>query len=237
MENAINSKSKLKVAGNVIFWVVLGLVLIYSVLALFSDQDKNSSTFLGVSVLSVQSNSMSPTFDEGDLIFIDTTFNVDDLLENDVISYRMTLVTPDGPVDIYNTHTIKEINEIGGIKWFTTHGDNNPEDQLEIVFEGDIIGVWNGKVWSNLGSFTDGLVSFLKSGTGFLLFIVLPCFAFLVYEIIRFVKVVSDYNVQKALGSRVQMQEDALAMARAQLEAETKVKIKPKEKKEEEPTE
>ncbi|HOP57668.1 MAG TPA: hypothetical protein PLD07_05380, partial [Bacillota bacterium] len=71
-----------------------------------------------------------------------------------------------------------------------------------------------------MGTFID----FLKSSTGFFLFIVLPCLAFLVYEIFRFVKVYSQYQVQKSMNDRVQMQEEALAAARAQLEQEQKEK-------------
>lgn len=142
----------------------------------------------------------------------------------------MTVNTTDGPVLIYNSHRITEVRDVDGVLWFDTQGDYNTSPDTSPVFQSDIVGVWKGAVWSNLGSFTDGFIKFLKSTVGFLLFIVIPCFAFLVYEVIRFVKVVSDYNVQKALGDRVQMQEDALIAARAQLEQEAlEKKVKKKE--------
>jgi len=64
----------------------------------------------------------------------------------------------------------------------------------------------------------------------------MPCFAFLVFEVIRFVKVVSDYNVQKAVGDQTALKEEAIAIAKAQLEAEQKAKVEKVEepKKEEE---
>jgi len=58
----------------------------------------------------------------------------------------------------------------------------------------------------------------------------MPCFAFLIYEVIKFVKVVSDYNVQKALGDRVGLQEEAIAIAKAQIEAEQKAKAEAEKK-------
>jgi len=224
MENIKKQKNTLKLVGNILFWVVLGLVVVYSAIALFSEQEANSTSVFGISSLSVQSDSMAPTFEEGDLIFIDTSFSIDDLAEGDVITYRLQIEIDGELYTIFNSHRIESVNVIGGTKWFVTKGDNNVIADEDGVFQNDIIGVWTGSVWSGAGAFFDGLIGFLKSATGFFLFIVLPCFAFLVYEVIKFVKVVSDYNVQKAVGDRVKFKEEALAAARAELEAELKAK-------------
>ena len=223
MENITKKKATWKLIGNIAFWVVLGFVFVYAVFALFTKQDNNASSFFGRATLSVQSDSMSPTFERGDLIFVDTEFEYADLVKDDVITYK-TLVEIDGEeVLIYNSHRIQSVSVIDGVYWYTTDGDN-PLAEEELVFQNDIYGVWTGKSLSGWGTFTDGFVNFVKSPVGFLLFIVLPCFAFLVYEIIKFVKVVSDYNVQKALGDQVKLKEEAVALAKAQLEAEQKAK-------------
>ncbi len=230
METITKKKATWKLIGNIAFWVVLAFVFFYAVFALFTKQDENTSSFLGIATLSVQSDSMSPTFKKGDLIFVDTKFEVSKLDVDDVITYK-TMVEVEGvEYLIYNSHRITEKRVVDGVYWFTTDGDN-PLAVAEDVFQSDIYGVWNGRKLSGFGTFTDGFVDFVKSPIGFFLFIVLPCFAFLVYEVIKFVKVVSDYNVQKALGDQVKLKEEAVALARAQLEAEQKAKAEEKSKK------
>lgn len=230
METITKKKATWKLIGNIAFWVVLAFVFFYAVFALFTKQDENTSSFLGIATLSVQSDSMSPTFKKGDLIFVDTKFDVSELDKDDVITYKTNVEINGEEYLIYNSHRITEKTVIDGTYWFTTDGDN-PLAVEELVFQSDIYGVWNGRKLSGFGTFTDGFVDFVKSPIGFFLFIVLPCFAFLVYEVIKFVKVVSDYNVQKALGDQVKLKEEAVALARAQLEAEQKAKAEEKSKK------
>lgn len=214
-----NTKKVLKIVGNVLFWLVLLLIVFYTVISLLSKQDSNRFTIFNTETLAVQSDSMSPTFKKGDLIFIDTHFVADDLQEGDVITYRMQVTDDTGAlVTIYNTHRIIDISN--DRLWFYTQGDNNDIPDPSAVVANDIVGIWTGAKLLGIGQFVD----FLKSSVGFFIFIVLPCFAFLVFEIIRFIKIISEYNVQKALGDRVKLQEEAIAMAKAQLEAEMKAK-------------
>jgi len=227
MENIKKQKNTLKLVGNILFWVVLGLVVVYSAIALFSEQEANSTSVFGISSLSVQSDSMSGTFEEGDLIFVDTTFDVQEVDVDDVITYRMTVELDGDTYTVFNSHRVvgKVSYDDGDTWWFQTKGDKTGATvDAALTFQTNVVGVWTGSVWSGAGAFFDGLIGFLKSATGFFLFIVLPCFAFLVYEVIKFVKVVSDYNVQKAVGDRVHFKEEALAAARAELEAELKAK-------------
>lgn len=223
MENITKKKAAWKLIGNIAFWVVLAFVFFYAVFALFTKQDENTSSFLGISTLSVQSDSMSPTFNKGDLIFVDTKFEYSELSVGDVITYKTYVEVNGEEYLIYNSHRITDVDVVDGVYWYTTDGDN-PLAVEELVFQSDIFGVWNERKLTNFGTFTDGFINFVKSPIGFFLFIVLPCFAFLVYEVIKFVKVVSDYNVQKALGDQVKLKEEAVALAKAQLEAEQKAK-------------
>ncbi len=236
MEKITKKGFNLKKVLNILFYVFLVLVVFYSVLALFSNQDSNSMTVLGVSSMTVQSDSMSGTFEQGDLIFIDTTFDIEELEVGDVITYSMFVTSTEGLlIKVYNTHRITEINIIDGVYWFTTRGDN-PEitaNDPSPVFMNDILGVWNGGKVANLGTGIDSLVTFLKSPTGFFLFIVLPIFAFLVYQAVRFVGLVSDYKTQKTLGDRVSIEEEAIKIARAQIEAEMRAQASKEKQKEE----
>ena len=226
MGNVMENKATVKKVLNIVFYVVLAIVFIYAMFGLFSKKESNYMSFLGIASMSVQSDSMTGTFEEGDLVFIDTTFDAADLVEKeDVITFKTFEIIEGKTVYYYNTHRIDDIYESGGVLRFVTKGDKDGlgTDPIHLKEE-DIIGVWTGKSISGFGKFTDGFTDFLKSGLGFFLFIVVPCLAFLVYEVVKFVKVYAAYNVQKSTQDRVKMQEEALAAARAQLEAEAKAK-------------
>ena len=231
MENITKKKATWKLIGNIAFWVVLAFVFFYAVFALFTKQDENTSSFLGIATLSVQSDSMSPTFEKGDLIFVDTNFEYSELIVGDVITYKTSVTVDEETYLIYNSHRITDVNLVDGVYFYTTDGDN-PLAVEELVFQSDIYGVWKGTKLTGFGSFTDGFIDFVKSPIGFFLFIVLPCFAFLVYEVIKFVKVVSDYNVQKAVGDQTALKEEAIKIAKAQLEAEQLAKVEASKKEE-----
>ncbi|MDC7242485.1 MAG: signal peptidase I [Sphaerochaetaceae bacterium] len=226
MEN-IQEKNKIKYRiANIVFWIVLAVVAIYSVVALTSSDDSETSIF-GQTAFTVQTDSMSPTFEAGDLIFVDTDFELSEIEVGDVITYQ-TLIDVDGDGEaelVYNSHRVTEIIiQDDGDFQFVTQGDNNSSVDDEVVNGSYVRGVWTGKVWSNMGGVIDGIVSFLKSGTGFFIFIVLPCLAFLVYEVVRFVNVMTEYKTQEALAGREKLKEEALALARKQLEEEAKKK-------------
>lgn len=220
----------LKTIGNVVFWLVLVFVVAYSVVALFSKEEANLRSVLGINMLSVQSNSMKPTFEEGDLIFIRTNKPISEITVGDVITYEDLVPTTGGEsVKIFNTHRVTAVNIINNAYWFNTQGDNEAPD-LSPVFQSDVIGVWTGGKISGFGFFADSFLGFLKSSLGFFLFVVLPCLLFLVYEVYRFIRVMSDYNVQKAVGNQDSIREEAIALAKAQLEAEIRKELEEKTK-------
>lgn len=224
MEKVQENKNVWKKVLNIAFYVVLAIVFIYAMFALFSQKEENQITFFGITSLAVQSDSMKPTFEEGDLIFIDESFDSADLEVGDVITYEDFMITDEGTITYYNTHRIVSIDDSGSIMRFTTKGDNNPTNDPRQITENEIVGVWTENTWSNFGSFAEGFTGFLKSSLGFFLLIVLPAVAFLVYEVIRFVKVYSDYNNKKHVADRVKLQEEAIQEAKRQLEEEQKNK-------------
>ncbi|XMB71921.1 signal peptidase I [Mycoplasmatota bacterium WC30] len=230
-EKDTTKKRKSRVA-NIVFWVVLAIVAIYSVIALVSTDD-GVTTLFGGNAFTVQTDSMSPTFDKGDLIYIDTDVNVDTILVDDVITYQILLdVNGDGEDEwVYNSHRVINIEEDpNGYLHFTTKGDNNALADEGNIHESYVIGVWTEKVTKNIGGIIDGIVGFLQSGTGFFIFIVLPCLAFLIYEIVKFIGVMTEYKTQQILTDRVKLQEEALVMAKAQLEEEARLQALEKEK-------
>lgn len=220
MENVKGKNSKLKKIGNIAFYVVLGIVVIYALFALFSEKEENQISFFGITSMSVQSDSMEPNFYEGDLIFITKDFKVSELEEGDIITYY------DPQIDEYNTHRIELHEDLGnGTYRITTKGTNRDfVDSLRIIASDSnpdrIIGVWNGGKIGGFGSFVDGFTDFIKSSLGFFLLIVLPAVGFLAYEVVRFVKIYAEYNNKKTMEDRVKLQEEAIAEAKRQLEEE-----------------
>ena len=229
MENVKEKNSTLKKVGNIAFYVVLAIVLIYALFALFSSKDDNKISFFGITSLAVQTDSMTPTFDEGDLIFIDTSFDAADFVAGEEDGTVITYYTYDSVNDIYyyNTHRIVDTVEVGGVTRYITRGDKYDGEEFNDerrVVESEILGVWTGRSISNFGSFADGFTNFIKSSLGFFLLIVLPAVAFLAYEVFRFVKIYAEYNTQKDRADRVKLQEEAIAEAKRQLEEEQKNK-------------
>jgi signal peptidase I len=225
----MENNTTLKKVLNIVFYVVLAIVFIYAIFGLFSKKEDNSISFLGISSMTVLSDSMTGTFEEGDLIFINRNFDVADLSDEtgneSIITYRTSTVEDGKTIYFYNTHKIEEIYTSGGVTRYKTIGTKPgaTTDPVHLL-EGDIYGVWTGTAWSGFGSFIDGFTNFLKSSLGFFLLIVVPCLGLLAYEGFKFVKIYADYNVQKHKVDRVKMQEEAIAEAKAQLEAEAKAK-------------
>jgi signal peptidase len=157
-ESTLIKNNKVKKILNITFYVVLFIVFVYAIFGLFSEKDENSISFLGITSMSVQSDSMSPTFDKGDLIFVDTDFNPEDLLPGDVITYRKSEVIEGNIVYYYNTHRIDQKIDYGTRIQFITKGDN--EDQTDpFIWEDDIYAVWTGKSVANFGGFVDGFTA------------------------------------------------------------------------------
>jgi len=231
MKEIVTPKKKRYKIANIVFWIVLAIVAIYSVVALTSTDDGVTSIF-GNTAFTVQTDSMSPTFEKGDLIYVDTDFNVEDIKVGDVITYNALIdVNGDGEAElVLNSHRIVSIEEdVNEYLHFITQGDNNTLQDSGSVHENHVVAIWNGKVTGNLGGIIDGIVGFLKSGTGFFIFIVLPCFAFLIYEVYKFVNVMADYKSQQTLESRVKLQEEAVALAKKQFEEEARLQALEKE--------
>ena len=83
--------------------------------------------FLGLKSFVIVSESMEPTINPGDAIFIKEVPQ-NELKENDIISFR------DG--DIINTHRIVRINDNNGNITYTTKGDNNKnEDRVAVSYD------------------------------------------------------------------------------------------------------
>ena len=108
-------KKTLSVIGNVILWLFVIFAEFVTVLVFSSQSNKDGiSNVFGKSLITIQSDSMKPTFQTGDLIIDQVLTNADKtmLQPGDVITYYVDLYG-DGISEL-NTQRIVERYEEGG---------------------------------------------------------------------------------------------------------------------------
>ena len=173
---------------SVILWAIILLAALYAFTTMATKDDQSVSRILGYTPMTVESDSMKPTFCKGDLIFIKKC-DTSKLKEGDIITFHTII---DNQYAL-NTHRIQKIEEVNGVRSYTTIGDNNNgvADQ-HVISDGDIVGKYVGHI-SNLGK----VMSFLSSSMGFLIVIVLPMLLFFVYQVYNLIMI--SIRLKKAI--------------------------------------
>ena len=142
---------------------------------------------------------MSPTFDEGDLIFSDMLTKEEKRTLNvgDVITFHADL-DGNGSTEL-NSHRIVEINydSTGAVDSYVTKGDNEETnfmaDKNPVKWQ-NVIAKWgeDDKI-ANVG----GFISFLQTPKGFLITIVFPLSIFFLYELYVFIRTLLSLKKKK----------------------------------------
>ena len=210
---------------SVVMWIIILVSALYAFTTLATKDDGSVSNLAGFTPMTVQSDSMSPTFDQGDLIVIKQC-DTSSLQVGDIVTFH-TIV--DGQYAL-NTHRIVSIDELNGMHSFTTKGDNNDIADQHVISDGDIVGKYVLKI-PYLGKVMD----ILSSSMGFLIIIVIPMLLFFIYQVYHLVIV--GMNLKRAMAEEERQAraveivdsmdasaDDALAKAAAaQAEAEAKL--------------
>jgi len=181
-------KKVIKIIVDVLAWIVLICAFLITILVFSASKNNGIPQLFGIMPMTVQSDSMVPTFKKGDLLFVKES-DLMDLKKDDVISFYMIV---DGN-RIINTHRIVEVEESGSSKSFITRGDNNPANDPSPVSPSDIIGVWKGGKISGGGN----IIDFLRTRTGFFIFIVIPMAIFFLFELYKFITVLIETKKPK----------------------------------------
>lgn len=181
-------------------------------------QDYNIPSLFGIGLLSVQSDSMDMTTgneDEHIAKIKKDSFEIGDLLiVKTATPKRIANLVPEESIITYFdveenkliTHRLVDIIEYpGGKKVYKAQGDrvevinpdadyNDPDDtyQVTLVQEEDIIAIYSGK-FNGGGSFLE----FLQTRLGLGLCVLLPCFLFLVFEVIVLIRNIFAVNKEK----------------------------------------
>lgn len=128
-------KRAINICVNILAWILVVVAALMTIMVFASQGKDGIPNLFGKYVLSIQSNSMSPVFNKGDIIISDKVTDVEGLKVGDIISYHTTI---EGQRTI-NTHKIIEINNNGGIYSFVTKGEANAINDIESVYQVDII--------------------------------------------------------------------------------------------------
>ena len=177
-------KKILKVIVNILSWIILFLALLVTILVFSSGRNNGVANLLGYMPLTVESDSMLPTFSKGDLIICKEIDDLNTLKENDVITF-WTII--DGR-KVKNTHRIVHINEFENTRSFVTRGDNNSIDDEIPAYAGDLIGQWTEVKIAGLGN----VMNFLRTKTGFFVCILIPMAIFFLFELYKFIIVLIE---------------------------------------------
>lgn len=177
-------KKAVKITVNILAWIVLIFALLITLIVFSSEKNNGVSNILGYMPLTVESDSMNPTFKKGDMILCKEIDDVNDLKKDDVITF-WTLI--DGK-RVKNTHRIVEVNNVDGSVSFITRGDNNSADDEVPAYSSDIIGKWTDVKISGFGKVLD----FLKTKKGFFICIIIPLAVFFLFELYKFIATIIE---------------------------------------------
>ena len=196
-------KKAASIVISVVMWIIILVAALFAFTTLATKDDGSVSSLAGFTPLTVQSESMAPTFDQDDLIIIKqcdpSTLEVGDIVTfHAIIDNQYAL----------NTHRIISINEVNGLNSYTTKGDNNELADQHVIADGDIVGKYVGKI-----PYMGKVIGFLSSTWGFLVVIVLPMLLFFIYQVYHLVIV--GMNLKRAVA-----EEDRLKQAEAIVDSE-----------------
>lgn len=177
-------KNALKLIVNILAWAFLILALLVTIMVFSSTRNNGVANLFGYMPMTVESDSMLPTFAQGDLIFCRRIEDLSELHENDVITF-WTIIEG---VKVKNTHRIAEIHDDNGVSSYITRGDNNPTDDETAVYPADLIGKWTNVRLKGAGK----AVNFLRTKTGFFICILLPMAVFFLIELYKFIVVLIE---------------------------------------------
>lgn len=120
---------------SIIIWILLFIVVAFNLYSFISTRvlEKEFTTINGYTMLKVDSGSMEPRIQVGDIIIIDT--KPKKYKKHDIITYRDETYS-------YITHKIVKVTDEG----FITKGDANDSVDQGYVQEEQIVGVYKGRI-------------------------------------------------------------------------------------------
>jgi len=192
-------KTVLKTIVNIFAWIIVILALLVTILVFSSTNGNGVANLFGYMPLSVESDSMLPTFKQGDLIICKEIDDINALQEGDVITF-WTIIEGQ---KVKNTHRIVAVNDADSVRSFVTRGDNNPIDDDTAVYASDLIGKWTNTKIGGAGK----AMAFLRTRTGFFVCILIPMAIFFLIELYKFIVTLIEVKRPAAEGPALDEEE------------------------------
>ncbi len=221
------TRKALNVVINVVLVIAIALAAICTYASFVSSSGNGVPSIFGVRVFSIQTQSMYPALEPGDLVFGTGVKDASTLRNRDIITY-WTVINGER---VLNTHRIMEIYDGGDYLIFATQGDANTSLDALTVHESEIV----AKYWFRVGGLGK-VFDYLQTSTGFLLVIVIPVFLFFLFHLVQFFRVLFEYqNVKNRIRfeqergrteDMLAQQQSAQEQERTALEAELRERIK-----------
>lgn len=195
-----NIKKALMISGNVLFYGLIFLLLLFSISNLSIKREGDIANIMGRGFLPVLSDSMEgsnkDSFDKGALVFVKLLSNdqKDNIAKDDIITFY------DVTISALNTHRVVHV----GDGFVVTQGDkaaasakyvqgaDNTGIQYEIVTFANIKAVRTGHI-NGLG----GAINYLQTPVGFAIFVILPVVLLLAYQGFVLTKTLLAVNKEK----------------------------------------
>lgn len=171
---------------SILFDFLIVLVIVFAVIVTLmslSSNENGITNVMGYMPLNIQSVSMEPTINKGDMIITKKT-DFDELKEKDIISY----LSKEQDKTIIITHRIVDIKDENGTKIITTKGDNNADNDDVQVTEANFVSKYDNIKIPILGR----VLTFLQSQIGFFIFIIIPLFILFVYQLYKFISTIME---------------------------------------------
>ena len=184
------AKKIVDIVINVLICLIF-VVSIFVIIANSSIKETGVPNLFGYTISSVQSDSMTGTFEKGDIVIGKLADETTVIEKGDIVSFWDT---KDG-YKFINTHRVTEVYEHGDAKFYDTKGDKEGLGTDPYTKnQDDIVAVYQGKVPA-LGSFID----FIKKPIGFILLIVLPFLAVIGWEVYRLIVLFIEHKKAQIL--------------------------------------
>ena len=172
-------KKVLNTTVNILAWILLIFAFLITLIVFSSGKNNGVANLFGYIPMTVESDSMKPTFVKDDLIICKEIDDINSLKENDVITF-WTMINGE---KVKNTHRIVSVVDENGSRSFITRGDNNSLDDTTPVSSVDIIGKWTDKKIGGFGK----VMNFLRTKKGFFICIIIPMALFFIFELYKFI--------------------------------------------------
>ncbi len=214
-------RKSLNIAGNVLFYGLIVLLLLFSIANLTVKSDKDIANVFGRGFLPVLSDSMegdnSDSFNKGDLLFVRTIkeSQVDNLEIGDVVTFydlSIAALNTHRVVEVTDSYIVTQGDKANAINPYVIAGDNTGKD-YQIVTYDNVKAVHTG-TWSGVGS----AVNYLQTPVGFALFIILPVVILLAYQGFVLTKALLAVNKEKLEAKYAEDKEQSLKDLEAEKE-------------------